>query len=124
MIEIPVLKDDDPEVRKEAQIYTSVVKDDVLEPLMTRYSSWWKLKVTVAWLLRYNKYLQIKVQLKKKVEPYRSDLPLNSSELPLMEYRRLKVAELQEAEREILKKVQQTPFPDVTDILSSTRRES
>ena len=57
MVEIPALKDDDPEVRKEAQIYTVVVQSKYLEPLIARYSSWWKLKRAVAWLLRYKAYL-------------------------------------------------------------------
>ena len=52
-IEIPKVKDDDPGVRKEAQIYTAAVQSDVLESLPSRYSSWWKLKSAVAWLLRY-----------------------------------------------------------------------
>ena len=61
MVEIPALKDDDPEVRKEAQIYTVVVQSKYLEPLIARYSSWWKLKRAVAWLLRCKAYLLLKV---------------------------------------------------------------
>ena len=52
-IEIPALTDDDPEVRKEAQIYTAAVQSHVRDTLVSRYSSWWKLKFAVAWLLRY-----------------------------------------------------------------------
>ena len=63
MVEIPALKDNDPEVRKETQIYTVVVQSKFLEPLIARYSSWWRLKRAVAWLLRYKAYLSLKVQL-------------------------------------------------------------
>ena len=36
MVEIPALKDDDPEVRKETQIYKVVVQSKCLEPLIAR----------------------------------------------------------------------------------------
>ena len=48
MAEIPILKDDDPEVRKENQIYVASTSRDVMEELMMYYSSWWKLKVAVS----------------------------------------------------------------------------
>ena len=61
MIKIPVLKDDDVEVRKEAQICVSAVQSNVLDDLILYYSGWWKLKCSIAWLLRYKQYLQMKV---------------------------------------------------------------
>ena len=48
MVKIPILKDDDPEVRKENQIYVASASRDVVEELMMYYSSWWKLKVAVS----------------------------------------------------------------------------
>ena len=48
MVEILILKDDDPEVRKENQIYTASAHCDVMEVLIMYYSSWWKLKVAVS----------------------------------------------------------------------------
>ena len=39
MIEIPTLRDGDPEIRKEAQIYAAAVKNDVLESLAYSYPS-------------------------------------------------------------------------------------
>lgn len=113
MIEIPVLRNDDPEVRKETQICTFVVQGDILEPLTSYYSSWWRLKVSVVWSLRYKTYLQMKVQLNKKGEPF-------ASEIPLMGCRCMKVDDLQEAVRDILKKMLQVSLPDVIEILSST----
>lgn len=120
-IEIPALTDDDPEVRKEAQIYTATAQSHVLDTLVSRYSSWWKLKIAVAWLLRYRKYLQAKVELRNKNLLISSDVLAISKESPLLECGYLKVIELQEAEGEILKRVQQESFPKVMEILSSAR---
>ena len=53
MIKTPVLKDDDVEVRTEAQIYVSAVESNVVDDLISYYSCWWKLKCSIAWLLRY-----------------------------------------------------------------------
>ena len=61
MIEIPTLRDGDLEARKEALVYAAAVHNDVLESWASSYPSWWKLKIAVAWLLRYKKYLQMKV---------------------------------------------------------------
>jgi len=52
MIEIPVLDNGDPEVRKEAQIYVSVLQSNVVDDLISYYSCWWKLKCAIAWFLR------------------------------------------------------------------------
>ena len=52
MIEVPTLKDSDPEVRKESRIYTAAAVQDSIESLIQHYSSWWKLKRAFAWLLR------------------------------------------------------------------------
>lgn len=55
MVKIPVLEDDDPEVRKEAQVYFSTLKSNVLDTLISYYSSWWRLKRAIAWLLCFNR---------------------------------------------------------------------
>ena len=66
MIEIPILKDDDPEVRKENQIYAASASRDVMGEFIVYYSSWWKFKVAVSWLLRQKRYLKNKfLQLKE-----------------------------------------------------------
>ena len=98
MIKVPVFEDEDVEVRKEAQIYVSTVQRNVLDDLILYYSCWWKLKCSIAWLLRYKKYLQMKVLLRK-----------NAS-----------IAELQVAEREVFRRVQHVAFPAVIDVLSAT----
>ena len=56
VIKVSELKDDDPEVRKEIEIY---VGDE--NPLIQYRSSWRKLKKSVAWLLRYKQWLSGKL---------------------------------------------------------------
>ena len=119
MIEIPVLEDGDPEVRKEGQIYVATLQSNVLDDLISYYSCWWKLKCSIAWLLCYKQYLQVKVQLRKNAAIV-SDSPVESSEMPLMKCGHLTVAELQVAEREILRCVQEVAFPEVLNVFSAT----
>ena len=83
MIKIPVLKDDDVEVRKEAQIYVSTFQSNVLDDLISYYSCWWKLKCSIAWLLRYQQYLQMKVLLRKNAL-IASGSSVKSNEMQLM----------------------------------------
>ena len=118
MIKTPVLKDDDVEVRKEAQIYVSAVQSNVLDDLTSYYSCWWKLKCSIAWLLRYKQYLQMKVLLRKNAS-ITSGSSAKSREMQLMNSGHLTVAEFQVAEREIFKRVQQVAFPEVIEVLSA-----
>ena len=60
MIDIPSVKDEDPEIRKESQVYTASVSRDVMGEVIKYYSTWWKLKVTISWLLRYKRHLRNK----------------------------------------------------------------
>ena len=83
------------------------------------YSFWWKHKCSIAWLLRYTQYLQIKVLLRKNVLTA-SGSSVKSSEMQLMDCHHFTVAELQVAEREIFKLLQQVAFPEVIDVLSET----
>ena len=119
MIKVPVLEDDDVEVRKEAQIYVSTVQRNVLDDLISYYSCWWKLKCSIAWLLRYKQYLQMKVLLRKNAS-IASGSSVKSSEMQVMNCGHLTVAELQVAEREIFRRVQHVAFPEVIDVLSAT----
>ena len=103
MIEVPQLTDDDPEVRKEIQVYTTVSEVNPLDKLIQYYSSWWKLKRLVAWLLRYRRWLRGRFK-----EPNKC----------------LSVEEIKNAEREILRRVQEQSFPEVMKILKSQNRDS
>ena len=106
MIEVPCLKDEDPEVRKENQVYVTAVSCDVVEKLILYYSSWWKLKVAIAWLLRYKQYLM------NKFLQLRGGCPTTHDSAEGRNY--LKLDELREAEHEIMRYVQRKEFPDVT----------
>ena len=68
-IEFPRLKDSVVQVRKESRIYVAAVAQDPLDILIHHYSSWWKLKRTFAWLLRYKQFIRSKTCKKKKMPP-------------------------------------------------------
>ena len=70
-------------------------------------------------MLRYKQYLQIKVLSRKNVL-IASGSSVKSSEMQLMDCDHFTVAEIQVAEREILKLLQQVAFPEVIDVLSET----
>ena len=98
---VPVLKDKDPEVRKEAQIYVTSERCNALETLILRHSSWWKLKCSIGWLLRYKEYLCDRVWRKKSD----SGASHNTVE-PMKKLGRLTVKELDQAKNVILRHVQ------------------
>ena len=110
VVEIPILKDDDPEVRKENQIYVASARRDVTEELITYYSSWWKLKVAVSWLLRYKRYLKNKTLQRKESSLTKQGLEERSCHLTLNE--------LREAENEIVRCIQTKEFPEVITLQS------
>ncbi len=114
MGKIPVLKDDDPEVRKEAQVYLTTAPRNVLETLILHHSCWWKLKRCIAWLLRCKECLRERVRLNKNVS-VTSDTQVE----PKRKLGRLTVEELDMAQDEILRHVQRTTFPEELRILSA-----
>jgi len=120
MIKIPFLGDDDVEVRKEAQIYVCAVLSNVLDDLILYYSCRWKLNCSITWLLRYKQYLQMKV-LSRENASIASGSLVKSSEMQSMNCGHWTVAELQIAEREMFKHVQQVAFPEVIDVLLATK---
>ena len=46
------------EVKKSPQIYNTIVKEDTIDHLINRFSSWYKLKRAMAWILRFKDYLR------------------------------------------------------------------
>jgi hypothetical protein len=111
--EIPILKDEDPQFRKETQIYAVSVQGNGLDDIISFYSNWWKLKRAVGWWLRYKQYLQRKVQERSNTTSY---------EHQRRYFGYLTLSELDVAEREILKRVQLTAFPAVFHLLSNSNR--
>ena len=114
-IEVPTLKDSDPEVRKESKIYTAAAVQDPIESLIQHYSSWWKLKRAFAWMLRYKKFLQCNVCKPEIDGALDSASPLTSVEEIVGN---LFITELQSAEEEIVRQVQKATFPKVFEALS------
>ena len=89
----------DLELKKEAKAYATDVQestDTVVQRLFARYSSWYTLKKSVAWLLRAKAFLRNKVQKQQ------------TALLP--ELSPLSVGEIQQAERAIVRYVQQHAF--------------
>ena len=99
---------DYPEV-KDFKVNASAVKEysDVLKRLQ-RFSSWHKVKVAVALCLRYKRKLRGKVLAKKKApsDGASEERPINGTSISPG----LDVADLEEAEVEILKQVQSDAF--------------
>ncbi|XP_072020362.1 uncharacterized protein [Amphiura filiformis] len=56
---------DDPEVKKLVISHATVIKDSAIDKLLTYYSSWYRLRRAVAWILRIKKHLRYKVRQKK-----------------------------------------------------------
>ena len=111
MIDIPCDKDDNPEIRKESQVYTASVSRDMIGGVIKYYSTWWKLKVTISWLLRYKRYLRNKALQRTGG---------SQSNYELVERRGcLVVEELQEAEDEILRYIQEKEFPEAQILQSA-----
>ncbi|XP_030844258.1 uncharacterized protein LOC105444708 [Strongylocentrotus purpuratus] len=95
----------DSEVKK-THVYATSSHDEI-DDLMTRYSSWDRLKRGIAWLLRYKQYLRSK------------------GTGNLAERGSLTVQELNNAEVEVIKHVQRHSFPDeyVKGIEKKTRKQ-
>ena len=115
--DIPVMKEDEPEVRKEARIYTATTSIHPLERLISYFSSWWKLRRAVAWLLRLREHLWAKLQLEKIVTTEMESHKNEEETLP----RQLTLDELNEAEKVILQRVQIVEFPDELKLLHPKR---
>jgi len=106
MVTVPVIADDDEAVRKECQIYTSSSTSDSINDLVMYYSSWWKLRKAVAWLLRYKSFLRGKVCK----DPSKQEEASVAGSLTLRE--------INEAEMVIIQHVQAAEFRDVLNTLA------
>ena len=115
MIEVPTLKDSDPEVRKESRTCTAAAEQDSIESLIQHYSSWWKLKKAFSWILLYKKFLQYNV-CKPNID---GALDIASNPTSAEEIvGNLPITELQRAEEEIVRQVQKANFQKVFEALS------
>ena len=116
MINVPELRDSDPEVRKESKIYVTTASQDPLDLLVSHFSSWWKVKTAFAWLMRYKQFLQSKV-LEQKQEGMNTST--DSPSIRRVSKGNLTVEEFQEAEKEVIRHVQKSAFPGMFKALST-----
>ena len=116
MINVPELRDSDPEVRKESKIYVTTASQDPLDMLVHHFSSWWKVKTAFAWLMRYKKFVQSKVLVQKQGG---TNTITDSSSIRRVSKGSLTVEELQEAEKEVIRHVPKSAFREMFKALST-----
>ena len=105
---------DDPELRREFQAHHIIGHREELEPLdvmINRYSSWFRLKKAIAWLLRFKEYFI------KRQTPSKMDCDMSSN-------CKLTSEETQIVERKLINYVQRRTFGEVMSILLAQRSDS
>ena len=111
--DISDVKEDDPEVKKcKSLAMKSIPVDASLNDIFAKFSSWHRLKRSVAWLFRYKSALRAARDRRLRGE----------SALTQKRVRPLTVEEMQEAEYEIIKAVQRESFSN--EITSIQKEES
>ena len=107
--QLPDLCKDDCELRRKRSHVHTVVQDDVLQSLLSRYSSLYKLQTPVAWLLRFKDYLRVQINRLPAGKCFEGNL---------------KVGEITRATKEIVRVIQRKTFPKELAILQRTPQES
>jgi len=105
--------DTDPELKKESQVFSANTEVGVttINKLFGRFSSWYRLKKFVAWILRYQTNLRRAIQRHKS----ESTVPDKAAGIDP-----ISVEELDKAERVILRHVQKESFKEEIAILQAT----
>ena len=100
--------DDNPEIKKESQAFLSLSNAGVnyINQLLEYFSSWSRLKKFVAWILRYRE------KLKQSSKRRKEGLALVQESPEDRTYNPLSVNEIDRAEKEILRFVQQQSFEE------------
>jgi len=110
------VKDDDPEVKVESKVATvvTVAQPDPVTRIMENFSSWYRIKKCIAWILRYRANLLRSVARRKanEVKTINNDKP-----------KPITLQELQLAEREVLRYVQRQAFSNEIARLESTGQQ-
>ena len=103
------IPEDDVEV-KEVKINSIRAEEgtDIIDKLLNHYSSWFRLKKAVAWILKLKMYLIFKAR-QRKGDTSNIGTPTT----------RLRVADLQNAESVIVQHIQKAAFPEEMKRLSS-----
>ncbi len=97
--------DDDPEVKRSVTTCSTDSKKDLMHDLITKYSSWMRLKRATAWLRRFQEYLIAKAK--------RRDLTSIA--------RKVTVADLQNAEEAIIRYIQHKEYTSEIQRLQTGR---
>ena len=112
------LNEDDPEVKR-VKVNSVVVESkdveiemDVINKLINKHSSWFKLKKSVAWILKVRKELLRRVR-------YKNNSQEEKSRSRTLDFNKISVDELEEAERAILMFVQRNIFPEEIKMLKN-----
>ena len=108
----PVLEvsPDDPEVKSTAEVYfqSTEIREEPMNKIFERFSSWYRLKKFIAWILRYRD------NLRSAVEQRRSGYTAVTEKTNLVP---ITLGELRNAEKEILRRVQDESFEEELVIL-------
>ncbi len=100
---------DDPEVKRESITFACATnRPDILTTVVTRCSSWSRLRRIVAWVLRFKSNLLHRVRERDNVGKKTTQTTAISP---------ITVTELREAEKEIVKHVQEEAFPEEICVL-------
>ena len=111
------IADDDPEVKRDSATYASkVCESSLITEATHRFSSWSRLKRVVAWILRYRAILQHLCRKRKMGDPVQTQ--------PTGRLVPISVAELNNAENEILKHVQCQSFKQERQRLEQADRQT
>ena len=102
------MQDNDPEIKRESQALFSLTNagTNCVNQLLEYFSSWYRLKKFVAWILRYRE------KLKQSSKRRREGLALVQDSPEDRTYDPLSVDEIDRAEKEILKFVQRQSFEE------------
>jgi len=120
------LTDDDKEVKKDAKSYTvtSSVQSDPIDDLFQRYSSWYRLKRGVAWLLRLKRILYDRNHKKSQSVTYGSTLSvseINSASVEILKILQRKKYEQEFKALELGKPIaRRSPIYRLEPVLSSS----
>ena len=117
-----VIQHNDPEVKPDPDVKSHAVSLEVpiVSPAASllnrfeRFSSWYRLKKTVAWIFRFRNNLLMAIKSKRKGD----QLNTNQKQLPC-----ITLDEMKNAEKAILKNVQRAAFPEEFNRLESGNDE-
>ena len=108
------IKENDPEVKKAKAFTVNATRIGELDKIFTRFSSWYRLKRFVAWMLRYRRALHKACKKDSSKEREAKRRPIQH----------LTVEELHEAELEIVKIVQERSFREEIAAISQNLKSS